>query len=60
LGWYNDKGWIINHDSLVFSETASQGHFPFLAVWQGVWLGGFMEGQGDRFLKLMESFAKCR
>ena len=60
LGWYNDKGWIINHDDLVFSETAPQGHLPFLAVWKGVWLGGFMEGQGDRFLKLMEVFAKCQ
>jgi hypothetical protein len=56
LGWRKNQQWISSSQNLTISLDAPKGHFPFLTYWQGVWLGGFIDGQSDRFIALMSRF----
>lgn len=57
LGWRKNQQWVNSPNDLIVSLDAPNGQFPFLSYWQGVWLGGFMEGQSARLIALMNRFA---
>lgn len=57
LGWRKNNQWVSGSQNLIISLDAPKGQFPFLSYWQGVWLGGFIDGQSDRFIALMSRFS---
>jgi hypothetical protein len=48
-----------NYENLIFSKEAPRGQFPFLPIWKGVFWGGFIDGQGDRFIAIISRMADC-
>lgn len=59
LGWYVNKQWLGNYEKLIFSKEAPRGQFPFLPIWKGVFWGGFIDSQGDRFVAIISRMADC-